>query len=203
MQGTKVIICFTGMDGTGKTTNARQVYDKLSKDKKRVVYFQVLSGDTFLRKLLGRLTLHIRNKTHKDSYKPNKSGVLRLWPLFSFADACLTYIWLKLLSITKIIIMDRYFYDELAIMTCLDIIKFKTARRIIRLMPRPDMIFLFETSAEIAYERKPEHPLEFFVKQAQFYSNIAPALSAIIINTERLDCFQVSKMIAEKLEERW
>lgn len=194
-----MIICFTGMDGTGKTTNARQVYDELVKGKKKVVYFQILSGDTFLRKLLGRLTSRIREKTHKAPYQPSQGGILRLWPLFSLADACLTYIWLKFLSLRKTVIVDRYFYDEIAIMACLELIKMENALRIIRLMPKPNVVFLFEAEAEVARARKPEHPLEFFVRQAQFYRSIVHVVGAVTINTERLNRSQANQVIAAKL----
>ena len=190
------------MDGTGKTTSAKWVYDELAKEGKKVAYFNVLAGDSVLRRLLGRLTRQVREKTHKDPYNPSKGGILRFWPLFSLADAYLTHLWLKLLLLKKTIIIDRYFYDEIAIMACLDLIETRSALRIVKLMPRPDVVFLFETGAETAYGRKPEHPLEFFMRQAEFYRSIAPVISAITIDTERLDRSQASQVIANELEAR-
>lgn len=194
-----MIICFTGMDGTGKTTNAQKLYNKLKQDGNKVVYLRTLSGDTVLRRFLGKLTQQVRKKTHQNPYQPRKGGILRLWPLFSGIDAYLTYIWFKFLSFRNIVIVDRYFYDEIAIMVCVDVLTEAKAWRILKIIPRPDVIFLFEAEAVTAHTRKPEHPIGFFIKQLQFYRNIAPLIGATIVNTEQLDCSQTSQLIANKL----
>jgi len=190
-----MIISFIGMDGTGKTTTARQLIVELAKQEKKVVYLNMLGGDSLLRRFLSRLTRRVKRRELKDPYRVSKGIVIRFWPLFSLIDAYLTYIWLRILSTKKTVIVDRYFYDEIVIMVCIGLINVNTALRFIKLMPRPDKIYLFHTDAETAYIRKPEHPYSFFEKQEKVYPQVALSINATTIDTGKTNALQVKELI--------
>ena len=197
------IICFTGMDGTGKTTGAKWLYRELADNGTKVRYLALLAGNSVLRKTLSKITQWVRNRTHKkDSYAPSAGGILRLWWLFCLIDAYITYAVLRVASLGRLYIVDRYFYDEIAIMACIGVISIKRAMRIVRLMPRPDILFLFQASAETGYERKPEHPFYFFVKQKDFYRQMEAVLKPIVINTDVLKHDDVTRLLKKEMEER-
>jgi len=173
------------MDGTGKTTIAHWLDQHYQRQGKHPQHVNILNGDTVLRTFLGGITSRVRTRTHSaSSYELKPTGMLRLWPWFSLLDSYLTAVWLRLISFKHPVIIDRYFYDELAIMACTGLISVDRALRLARLMPRPAMLFQFHSSARTAFTRKPEHPWEFFVQQEAFYSRLAQTLRPWVVDTE-------------------
>jgi thymidylate kinase len=72
-------------------------------------------------------------------------------------------------SQADVVIFDRYIYDQLATLP-LERPLFRTyASLVLRLVPTPDLAFVLDAIPEAARERKPEYPLEFLHKYRESY----------------------------------
>ena len=198
-----MLICFSGMDGTGKTTVAHWLSDTLNQQGIRTRYFNMLNGDSVLRRLFGRVTTRVRTHTHRQSsYQLRRVGLLRIWPVFVVIDAYLTYVWLKLMSRRNVVIIDRYFYDEFAIMGCVGLLTSKAAVCLCKLIPKPTTVFQLQSTATTGFERKPEHPLEFYQRQEELYGLLAQSLDVISIDTQVNGVKEVQQKVQSELHIR-
>ena len=148
-----MIIALMGIDGSGKTTIAKALKDRLEKMGKRVRYHAEFNY-IFLNHLLkfffrNRLEKATRRYLEEERKRP---PVFKIWPYLVFLDCLIAYLKFKLLDRGKIIICDRYFYDFIIPFEALGDINW-FIRRLFLSLPRPDLGFLLDVSPEIAYER--------------------------------------------------
>jgi thymidylate kinase len=69
----------------------------------------------------------------------------------------------------RIIVFDRYIFDQLATLPLETAVARAYARMVMKLVPRPDVAYLLDAEPELARERKPEYPLEFLYKYRRSY----------------------------------
>lgn len=79
------------------------------------------------------------------------------------------------------IIMDRYIYDELANLPLGNPLSRMFARIIAVLVPRPDVALLLDADPEAARERKPEYPVEFMRECRSWYKRLAALLGTMTL----------------------
>jgi thymidylate kinase len=80
-----------------------------------------------------------------------------------------------------VIIFDRYIYDELANLDLHNRFSrgfLKFARWIV---PSPDLAYLLDADPAAAYERKPEYPLDFMARCRQAYLDLAALLGTMTV----------------------
>jgi len=171
-----VFICFTGMDGAGKTTLAKFIVKDLQEGGIKASYVYSRYVPIILRPvmLLGKL-LFFRNKdfyrdysgysdTKKRASKRHNilAGFYQHLLLFDYFFQILFKIKLPLLF-GKNIISDRYIYDTIVTDLSVDFnyseedVK-KILNKILSLFPTPDITFLIDLPEEIAYQRKDDVP---------------------------------------------
>jgi thymidylate kinase len=169
------LICITGIDGTGKTTLAKNVAGALQGRGERALY---IYGRTYpllsrLLMFLGRTLFLRKSSPWKDygQYTAQKKNKMRN-PLFVWvytAAILLDYyvqIWLKLLphlGRKRIVIADRYLYDTIIsdLTVHLSYTQEQTARAIKRglsFLPKPWLTFLVDVPEEVAFARKDDVP---------------------------------------------
>jgi thymidylate kinase len=78
-----------------------------------------------------------------------------------------------------VVIFDRYIYDELANLNLANRFTRWFVTRLIRLAPQPDLAFLLDADPVAAYARKPEYPVDFMEKCQKSYHDLAGLLGTL------------------------
>lgn len=173
MTNKHLLIAFSGADGSGKTSLARVLQQKLEQ--------------------IGREPDFI----HAHGYKVSKSSLglsstavvkfrrlLTLLVPLAFADNILTYYSNYRRNLRQSdIIVDRYFFDKVCRLVFYGIIPIGIAKIYIRLLPKPDLTFFLVPPASIAFKRKKEYTLEEYERFFLIYNALAEVCHASILDT--------------------
>lgn len=177
-----MLITFSGLDGSGKTTLVRLLQASLERrDVRATVSHMYRDVGVYalckaLVRRLGRRAKRAESGRAEsgDSAPPviwNRSLRLMVYPLDLLLFACYRlYVerWKR-----HVLIMDRYFYD-----TLVDV-SFRrggsrAARILRRLTPTPSLPVLLDISPDEAFARKAEHGLQFLESKRTAYASIFP-----------------------------
>lgn len=197
----KIFICITGIDGSGKTTQAKKLVKNLSLNgiKSKYVYARGLSIILKPFLIVGNLLFLHGTAINKDyeSYSDTKKEILKKHNFLSkifykilFLDYYLQLLYkVKIpLLLNKNIVCDRYIYDTVitnfAVDTeCSDDEIFSLIERGLSFLPTPDIIFLIDISEEVAYKRKNDIPaIGYLINIRKYYLSIANRYNMIKIN---------------------
>ncbi len=185
------LICFTGIDGSGKTTQAKLLMDELTGEGLDTAYVWG-RGDVLWRQALVRWGRRLLRRApdgaevmdhNPTEYRHRKQALLKspllrwLWFVVSKAE----HVWQIRRAVVpplrrgKIVICDRYLWDstiDLAV-TFREQERWmhsRTNRFCRRLVPKPDIIFLIDTPMEEALRRKNDIPdREYLELRMPFY----------------------------------
>lgn len=174
-----MFICFEGIAGSGKTTQAKLLADYLKNIKGREVFISAAYEER-----RRRVAADFMNVS---GIKPDQNAVMFL---FQALHAAQYHEVKNALSINKTVIADRWRYSFFAhhlhqntfegdekIMTQLDLLAYRSLE--------PDIYFLIDTPAKIAYNRYIERELsindggldlmnlEYFTAVTDYYKNLA------------------------------
>jgi len=183
-----VLVCFVGVDGSGKSTAARALTTALQQEGMscRYVYGGFTSSFTIFRPAVALAkALVFRGNDHMETCT-TKGRVLR-HPRLSAAYQYLAltdYIvqtWFRIrlpLVLGWNVVCDRYIYDLVAsIGVLLDYPLERTLallRRCLAFVPRPHLIFLLDLPEALAYQRKDDIvSLDFLAARREIYLEMA------------------------------
>ena len=139
-----------GIDGCGKTTQAKRLVDRLKKNGDKAKY---------VRPVYVLLDLIHFGKEDENSVSPRRARVSEIpnkklsvlrkafMGLVGYFYALTTYMFMKFTSRNKIVVCDRYFYQFF-----FDLFG-GWSEHIIKIFPRPDIVFFLEGDLEIFYLR--------------------------------------------------
>src|SRR3989344_4342003 len=179
-----MIISFSGNDGSGKTTIAKELYHFFSMLGLNIFYKHEYDY-TFLKyvlKIIGKKNL---KKSRKEMLGNKNSLKYQFWPLLVWCDVLSQYIYFKIFKRKTIIFLDRYPYDHFMSFEYLGTLNFLTRWLYVN-FPRPDISILLWVEPRIAYERKKTtHTYEvyFYETQLKRYLKLAKHLKMYEINT--------------------
>jgi len=194
----RFLICLVGIDGSGKTTQARALAAALTDNGFRARYVWNRFEPRLTRPFVaaGR-SLFLRGKRADRDYRAYADTKRRV-----FANSALSMLyrrlsWLdySLNTMVKVslplmlgtgIVCDRYLHDTLVDMA----VDFgysegqiaHSLKRAARLFPRPDVLFLLDVPAEVSFERKHDTPLELLQQRRAIYQAIGRACAATVLN---------------------
>ena len=143
----KKIIVFIGSDGSGKSTLIKHVKNQLEKENTPTDIFFMGWKDFYnpLVRMLSKFYLKRKDKSNEEKLKRYRP---RSWIFYIVYYIELWTRYLKVLaSKKKYVLLDRYFFDELAFA---DGFKFKLFKL---LTPKPDTCLLLKCSPEILKKR--------------------------------------------------
>jgi len=159
------LICFTGVDGSGKTTHAKSLLDYLETKGYSCKYVwgasrPVLSYVFLIcTRLLGYWKETKKNVyTDPLEYAPRELAekLGRFWRLSVFIDFQIKALvkTRPYLVLGKIVVLDRYFYDLLMDLGVSKISSEGFVRRISETLPKPQMTFLLDAPPSLTAQRR-------------------------------------------------
>ncbi len=172
------IIVITGIDGSGKSTQAHLLKKYLEEIGAKVEITHQFAPETlFGRILLSRIGTNLMQLEKNTSKLSNPSNtLLRLITFFAKIEILLMGIfhtWVKILKNRKneFIIFDRYFYDNIIKVRWMYGLSNKIRELLEKIVPKPYILFYLDVPAEIAWEREKNGSttLEQHIKKKNIY----------------------------------
>lgn len=173
-----MIITFSGVDGSGKTTIAKLLVKKLRKKSLNAIYRREF--DYFLLDYLKKIVNLIGKKGGVEIIKQRvligkKSPLIgKLWVYLTFFDLLLEYLHFKIFYRNRIIIMDRCIFDFLVGWQWIGY-SGRLVKWLYLKFPKFDFSYILDIDPQIAYERKKEeqdNDLYFFTTLRNMYLDL-------------------------------
>jgi dTMP kinase len=212
-----ILICFIGIDGTGKTTLANELVTRLNQHNIPAKYVWSRFEPQFVKPLiLIDKTLFHQDKTTDEGYKRYSSSrrkflrrpiIRNLYEfilLFDYSAQLFFKVRIPLMNNINIV-TDRYFFDTLVDLSVNLAYSNKKLTSVLnffkRLNPYPDIVFLIDIPEKIAFERKNDIPsIEYLNERRQSYINIGKQYSMILLDgSEQLETLH--SIIWQKVQE--
>lgn len=187
------LICFTGIDGSGKTTHAKSLIDFLNKEGYSCRYVWAASRPILsLTFFAFTRMLGYWKKTKKGEYTdplefaPNelRAKLGALWRCFLFVDFQIK-VSLNVripLAIGRTVVCDRYVYDMIMELYLSQLYTPRFADIIWKTIPRPAITFLMDVEEEAATSRR-QIPTERLSSRRQAFLNMSRVFEVIIVNS--------------------
>ncbi len=188
-----LLISFSGLDGSGKSTQINNLIQRLSSAGLNVKLL-AFWDDVVVGKKYREGFVHKVYKSEQGIGAPGKpvnrrDKNVRAWYLTLFRHVLylVDAIHLRMVvdkairSGSNVVIMDRYIYDELANLPLQNKFSQLFVRMIQKIVPQPDLGYLLDADVEAARARKPEYPVEFMHKCRIAYFSLASLLGTMVI----------------------
>ena len=133
-----VLIVFEGIDGAGKSTQARLLFDRIEQSGYPVVLSKEPTGGTWGQKLQRII------KEGRDTIAPQQELE---WFIKDRQEHVATII-LPALEKKKVVVLDRYYFSTMAYQGALGLDPEDIEQRNLRFAPQPDLLFLVDISPQ-------------------------------------------------------
>jgi len=191
----RLLICFTGIDGTGKTTHATKIIERF-KSMGIPSQYVWCNWDPKI-SLPFMAFIYLITGYRRKNYHKNR--ILRkIWNYIVIIDFLYIYLFkVKIpLLIGKNVICDRYIYDTIADLIYDRLYNERASKILLKLIPKPDLIFMLDVPEEISILRKDDTKdavnikeyddvIDYLKIHRNMYLKIAKSLKIPIIDTTK------------------
>ena len=187
------LVSFSGIDGSGKSTQIEALRARLEMDGLRVLLIRFWDDIAMLTRLreatghrifMGDTGVGVPsapiNRRDKNVRSWFMTGV-RLFLYFLDAISVRFAVERAIRSESDLVIFDRYIYDELANLNLRNPAIRMYVRLIMNLVPKTDISYLLDADPVQARARKPEYPIEFLQDNRQSYLALSDFVGGITI----------------------
>jgi len=191
--GKPLLISFSGLDGSGKSTQIKNLTSYLEDCgftvKSLAFWDDVVVFSSYREGFVHAVYGSERGIGAPDRPVNRRDKNVRKWYLslarhfLYLADAIhlRTVIRRARRSPAQAIIMDRYIYDELANLPLANPLTRVFVRAVSWLVPRPNIAYLLDADPDAARARKPEYPIDFMHECRSAYFKLADLLGTMTI----------------------
>ena len=188
-----LLISFSGMDGSGKSTQIENLRSALHAAglRTRVLTFwdNVVVGVKYREGFVHKVYKSERGIGAPGKPVNRRDKNVRAWHLTLARHFLYLLDALNLCRVVEqekksgadVVILDRYIYDELSNLNLKNPLSRAFVRFVHAFTPQPDIAYLLDADPAGAYERKPEYPLEFMTKCRHAYFELANLLGTMTI----------------------
>jgi len=195
MKNRALFICLTGIDGSGKTTQARSLVDWMKGHEITCRYVWNRFEPHMLKPFLLILNKIFMHKKAVSSCHTKKNMLIKhsslavIYKYFLLLDYFLQIykrVTLPLLFGTSVI-CDRYIYDTIVDIALIFNYSYEQMNELLvnsfRFISCPDLVFLVDTPESIAYQRKDDIPsLDYLIQRREVYQKLAKENKMIILD---------------------
>jgi thymidylate kinase len=190
--GRPVLISFSGLDGSGKSTQIAVLRSCLAewgyRDKLLTFWDDVVVLSRYREGFVHKIFKSEQGIGSPDKPVNRRDKNVRGWHLTLARHGLYLLDALHLRRVVArarrggagVILMDRYIYDELANLPR-NWMSLLFVRLVAVLVPRPDLAFLLDADPEAARARKPEYPVEFMRECRSWYHHLQSVLGTMTL----------------------
>tara|TARA_B100001971_G_C18115234_1_gene496449 strand:- start:240 stop:884 length:645 start_codon:yes stop_codon:yes gene_type:complete len=201
-----VIIGFSGVDGSGKTTMADLLIEHLNQSGIDVTYHHELNRSHIMVKLINlfagrkrteRLKTSLFLKTNLLSNKENEFPYLSFYYLIFWLESVFLYLHFKFKK--SIIISDRWPSDLIGHFKSLNFNN-QIIHKLFLIYPKPDFLILLSVPSQLAYSRK-RHEKGHRLHNTDYYRTLQSNLLPIANNFKKCKIIDSSRPKEEVLND--
>ena len=187
------LISFSGMDGSGKSTQIERLASDLANaglTVKRMQFWDNVVAFSSMRAGFSKRVLQSDGEVGSPDKPANRNDknakkwylTLGRHVLYFFDAVKLRQVTSRILSSdVDVIIFDRYLYDQLATLPLQRSITRSYANFLLKLVPKPNVAFVIDAVPEVARARKPEYPLDFMHRYRSAYLQLSQMAGLTVI----------------------